>query len=642
MRGWLSRKLWITLLAASVAGVGAIDLFFLARSKAFLGSGFNSEALGGPADMVGFVVVAAVCDTALLLGLWALMRPPVRLLGLSPLRELLVVAGLSVFVPVIVNSILTRLHMILGDLIALESLFSLSGGDALGAAEEALATTALSLLLLIFAVALALLWLLTGWLERVLDSGSTGPTTRRGLTLFILSALAGVAVLLACERSAPNLAFGLRWKASGMALGGLGKELTDVDRDGLGLLSRPADFAPFDSERHAYATDHPGNGMDENGLGGDLPLGADSPRPVQGPALRAGGPSLILILLETFREDLLDLDFGDQPVAPNLRALAAEGASSRAAFAHTPMTWTSRGQLLQGRLVPAPGHPTLIDDFRAIGYQVAWISGQHDGLEGGEGLGLSGAHFFRDARDHIELRTTPSKRPISLQVSWQTVVADTEAFLKTRGTDRPLFLCINVVDTHFPYDHDQLEDILPVERITRADIRRSDARRVWEAYLNSVANVDRAVGRILAAAEAALGDDFAVVVTADHGEAFYEEGFLGHGQALDVAQSGIPLIVKGIQGTWPEPIGLADLRGLIARDLPHARPGGGPRFLSDPGRRLFQYMGSVEHPHRIALRWEGRVATHELADPPPREPSPDFDELIHAWESVRAGGDTGR
>lgn len=631
-----SRRLWLWVLGLSVAAVGAVDLFFLARSKGFLGSGYNSQALGGPGELVAFLMVAAICDTALLLGLWALLRPLVRRLVLSPLRELLVVAGLAAAVPVLVNAVLTRLHRILGDLLALESLFELAKGDALGAADEALATTSLTLGVLLVAFALGLLWLLTGWLEARLDRQAAGPTTGRGLALFGVWAMAGLLTLLACDSVSPNLAFGLRWKASGMALGGLGGRLSDFDLDGLGWLSRPVDFAPFDGGRHAYAAELPGNGVDENGLGGDLPTGSRAPRPVGAVTLRPGGPSFVLILLETFRADLLELDFQDAPVTPNLRALAVEGASSGAAFTHTPSTWTARGQLLQGRLVPIPDGTTLVDDFRAAGYEVAWFSGQHDGLKGGECfLGTSRVHAFRDARANLGKRTTPSKRPISLQVSWQTVVDDAEHFLANREGARPLFLYVNLVDTHFPYDHDQLEEILDVARITRQDIRRDQRRRVWEAYLNAVANVDRGVGRILEAVEAHLGGEFAVLVTADHGEAFYEEGFLGHGQALDVTQSGVPLIVRGIGGAWPEPIGLADLRGLITRHLPDAEPGSRPRFEARAGRSLFQYMGSIDRPHRIALRSGDRVSTHELRDGAPASPPEGFRELIHAWETLR-------
>ena len=43
-----------------------------------------------------------------------------------------------------------------------------------------------------------------------------------------------------------------------------------------------------------------------------------------------------------------------------------------------------------------------------------------------------------------------------------------------------------------------------------------------------------------------LGADPAVVVTSDHGESLFEEGFLGHGYALNDAQSRIPLIVTGL------------------------------------------------------------------------------------------------
>ncbi|MGZ8999323.1 MAG: hypothetical protein ACXW2T_10770, partial [Allosphingosinicella sp.] len=45
---------------------------------------------------------------------------------------------------------------------------------------------------------------------------------------------------------------------------------TDFDRDGYSWFSHPIDLQPFDGSRHPYALDIPGNGVDEDGFGGDL------------------------------------------------------------------------------------------------------------------------------------------------------------------------------------------------------------------------------------------------------------------------------------------------------------------------------------------------------------------------------------
>jgi len=211
-----------------------------------------------------------------------------------------------------------------------------------------------------------------------------------------------------------------------------------------------------------------------------------------------------------------------------------------------------------------------------------------------------------------------------------------EGFLEGRTNERPLFLYVNLVDTHFPYDHAELDDILHSERIGRSDIGSDRPKLVWEAYLNAVANVDRAIGRLLESLDKALGADaYALVVTGDHGEAFYEEGFLGHGQTLDRVQSRVPLIVRGVGGDWPEPLGLADIRGLLGRHLPGAHPTSHPTFSPSADRQIFQYMGDISRPKRIALRSLERVVSHEFAAGAPETPPEGFDELIHAWEALR-------
>ena len=48
--------------------------------------------------------------------------------------------------------------------------------------------------------------------------------------------------------------------------------LRDADRDGYGVFAIQYDPAPFDSTRHPLALDIPGNGIDEDGYGGDLEL----------------------------------------------------------------------------------------------------------------------------------------------------------------------------------------------------------------------------------------------------------------------------------------------------------------------------------------------------------------------------------
>ncbi len=190
---------------------------------------------------------------------------------------------------------------------------------------------------------------------------------------------------------------------------------------------------------------------------------------------------------------------------------------------------------------------------------------------------------------------------------------------------------VNLVDTHFPFDHAELDPILASEPLDRAEIRESNRARVLAAYTNSAANVDRGLERIVARLRERAPGELAIVVTADHGEALYEEGYLGHGQDLDDAQTRVPFVVAGLGGLWPEPLGVADVRGLLLRNL-HAP--GPPRLEREPGRSVFQYLSRIDVPRQIALRRADTLARYDFrsgvfsGEPEAREP------LIWTWEEL--------
>jgi hypothetical protein len=192
---------------------------------------------------------------------------------------------------------------------------------------------------------------------------------------------------------------------------------------------------------------------------------------------------------------------------------------------------------------------------------------------------------------------------------------------------------VNLVDNHYPYHHDGIDRLLDVDPVTRSEIRPENARRVFETYLQASAHVDRAIGELLALWGERMGDA-PLLITADHGQSFYEDGMLGHGQSLDPNQSRVPLILSGIGGTWPEPLGLADLRGLLLTHLFEAP--GRARFAADPARRVFQYVGPLERPYRIGLRSWDRSASWAFArSQAPAAESGDERELLPVlwtWE----------
>jgi hypothetical protein len=91
----------------------------------------------------------------------------------------------------------------------------------------------------------------------------------------------------------------------------------------------------------------------------------------------------------------------------------------------------------------------------------------------------------------------------------------------------------------------------------------------------------------------------------DHGESLFDEGFLGHGYALNEIQTRIPFIVANLPLVVREPFGQADLRGAIDAAL-RVDPGVAavPRLEPAPAHEVFQYLGTIDRPRQIALLGE--------------------------------------
>jgi hypothetical protein len=198
----------------------------------------------------------------------------------------------------------------------------------------------------------------------------------------------------------------------------------------------------------------------------------------------------------------------------------------------------------------------------------------------------------------------------SLLVDGQILLRE---FDRTMGkADRwtnPSFIYFNFQAPHFPYHHKGMKQIIHQDPIPRSKITNANAEWVAKTYWNSVAYGDWLVGQVIARLKA-LGvyEDTLVVVTADHGESLFDDGFLGHGHMINAQQTKIPLIINQPGVTVPQPIGLTDFHGLIMRLL---GAGGAYQTLYSDNRKrsVFQYIGGIDTPASVALYEEGGLWT---------------------------------
>ena len=648
---WLSR--WVR--ATSIAAVAAtiVDALLLQVRRSYFTGGFLSDdhvATAGQAT--AFVAGSLIADIAVVAGPAAMTLWLAARVGLS--RR--VGAGLAVLVslaPIVAADFVAyRLQSFLGDAFDLNLMFALVGRDpaeilAVSAARlVSLGAIAFGAALVIAITVIAMRRRRPRLAARVQDRPGEAFIGRTIATWLLLLAVSSAAcAVLRLESDVVDN--GLKRKPSGRALGMLVELISDVDRDGFGVLGRFSDPAPFDARIYPFAVDHPGNGLDENGVGGDLPAGLpryEEPGLISAPLT---GRSLLMIGLESFRADVLAANVHGRPATPTLASLAASGVSVAQAFSHNGYTVQSRRHIFSGSVADLTDH-TLIDDFKAAGYQTAYISGQDETFGGDAGdVGFNRADVSYDARREPGRRYTTFTTAGSLAVPYTVIVEQVTSFLKKREADRPLFLYVNFHDTHFPYHHRFNARILDTPVLTESEIVPARAEDLRLMYLNTAANVDRAMGHVIEAARAALGQDVGIIVLADHGESLFDEGFLGHGYALNDAQTRIPLVVSNLPMVIRQPFAQSDLRGEILAAMSNPSHEG-PRVVVDTERTVFQYLGTVDQPAQIAsigakrrVVYDFRTRRVQVGQEPWRtEAALDATarakllDLIHGWERM--------
>ena len=641
-------RLWAPVTLTAAVLMTAVDAMLLERSRGFFTGGFLAvDHLVGLSDTALFIMMSLVTDAAVagllaavamvLLGRWRLSRAALAACGLMVATAPLLLADAASY----------QLVRYLGVDFDLGLMFDLTGRSVSEMFAVSSAYLVMPTLVVVAAtmIAGAIIWAI----NRVPGRRSVRP----GLRVFVLPlllAIAACASLAVAATASDALENGLLRKPSGQALSAAVAWATDLDRDGFGLIGALSDADPLDAAVFPYAVDIPGNGIDEDGVGGDLPT--DARRLAESPAVTKGWtrtPDIVLIVLESFRADVVGARLDARAVTPVMDALAARGVSSSDAYSHNGYTVQSRFHLLAGTMIARVNAPTLIDDFRANGYVVGYFSGQDESF-GAEAyrVGFDRAHVAHDARSDKDRRYSTFATPGSLAVSHHVVRERVQDFLRDRQQDeRPMLLYVNFEDSHFPYSHDGIETLVSDVRIDRAEIKAANRDKLWQMYLNTAASVDKAVGDVLERVRQVRGREPGVIITADHGESLFESGFLGHGYGLNDVQTRVPFIVANLPMRVTEPFGHVDLRRALTTAL--TTPLGeatDPVLEKSATGHVFQYLGELRRPKQIAFTRDGRRLIYDFRKArvqkwdeswvAPSELSGgergDFLQLLHQWE----------
>lgn len=334
-------------------------------------------------------------------------------------------------------------------------------------------------------------------------------------------------------------------------------------------------------------------------------------------------PTVVVVVMDTVRPDHLGV-YGGR-ATPNVDALAATGVVYERAWASAPWTFPSHGTLFSG--LPPESHgctsatlrcdaavDLLAERFQAAGYATGGFS-NNPWVTGATGL-AAGFETYVEPFRTAQGVTTAVARYVDTPT---TGLTDAGAARTVGAVDRwlgeqagkPVFLFVNLIEAHYPYDppdgwRGRLRggEVLPAADRSLQDRWFTDAETGTLSdgdlgagrtlYDEEIAYVDEQVGRLLDSLDRHGRGDAAVVVTADHGEAFGEH-HLGQAQLVDHRFSvhdellRVPLVVR-----WPgrmgggvriaADVGLVDVAPLVLSALDRG-DGAAPVLLDPPSDR---------------------------------------------------------
>jgi hypothetical protein len=568
------------------------ELVLAERKYALFGGGFGqSQTLDAPLEIIAFAAGVIACQCFVFWLLYRLVRRLHRKKGDSPLFHL----NYAFFVGGGALALLIAKYQALAffsDAMSFQIVRNLGGGSLVDALKYSLSEAGLIVIALGGAASVygAARWLL----RRRWRDVPPLPDCYRVKWRNVAAAFAAVAVLLFAVNRIGDARSGMSRFNAVLAISTLLDQATDFDRDGWSFYSWPIDRQPFDSGLHPYALDVPGDGIDQDGYGGDFAFSTDAATPPP-PAIAGARRNVVLIVLESTRADAIGRRVDGRSLTPTLDALAASGSQARAAYSHVGFTTQSLQSLFTGELAPIDDRQSLIRDFLANGYQVGTFSGQAEDFGGTADLvGMRRGQIFVDGRVLQAERAFSFAAEGSVSIDGKILLREFDRRLgRPEAWAQPHFLYINLQSAHFPYYEPMMDRILAGEPIPRGEIGAGNREWVERTYWNAIAYNDRLIGALVARLRR-LGvlDNTLIVVTADHGESLFDDGFLGHGHMLNEQQTRIPFIVSAPGVAIPPVIGLDDMRGLILRAA------GAPARGEDRAA-VFQYLGTLDRPGSI-------------------------------------------
>ena len=292
-------------------------------------------------------------------------------------------------------------------------------------------------------------------------------------------------------------------------------------------------------------------------------------------------PNVLLILVDTLRQDHLGCYGWWRNTSPKIDALAAKSIRFDRAYSTAPWTLPSVASVLTGLYPSSHGAVqlrtalpstalTLAEILRARGYATAGVVshsiltarwGFHQGYD---------TYLDTEARGH-DYVSTPG------------VTTEAQSLVKQLAhRKRPFFLFVHYFDPHYEYKRHPEYGFAPPSagrlrgnesiaklREMRADLSQEEIQFIQDLYDEEIRFTDAGIGRLLATLKReGVYDDTLIVFVADHGEEFMAHGWIGHTRTLYDELVKVPLIVhppryRGGGRVVKEPVSLVSLTPTI-------------------------------------------------------------------------------
>jgi arylsulfatase A-like enzyme len=318
--------------------------------------------------------------------------------------------------------------------------------------------------------------------------------------------------------------------------------------------------------------------------------------------------NIVLVILDTVRDDHTGLGGSRRSRTPQLDMLAGESAVFTNAFANSPWTVPSHASMFTGLL--SSGHgcthrnprfsfpgPTLAELLDRQGYATAaffsnpWLGDRTTGL-------LKGFAVRQQVPPAGGMPNDPGR--YRGDQGGRASVANFNRWLDTRQTEAPFFVFINFLESHLPYDPppelrtDPAGALEPGDQISgewglryQAGLEPHDQvdwEKVDRLYGGDVQSVDRLLATVLKVLyDHGLYQDTVLIVASDHGENLGDHGLVDHQFSVHETLLAVPLLLRApglvAPGRRDDPVMLTDLyatildlAGVKVPDLPpHSR-----------------------------------------------------------------------